>query len=199
VKGLNPYRFKALHDFPGFALDCVSLCHKIVLNTSLFLFLLKIKRRKNVFNTFLVALRTVTLSRQANGNRPCKGGSFFKSVPFGAWSPHSLSYHRNGTNYEYSIAVSLLTSVKPLSTGLVSNTQKITKPRKFRKERKAKTSGMFLVEKRSFILLVEVCIDLSFQGVFPIFYSEVIPTSYSGAVAGYAHVWTVMHVAMSVA
>ena len=87
VKGLNPYRFKALHDFPGFALDCVSLCHKIVLNTSLFLFLLKIKRRKNVFNTFLVALKTVTLSRQANGNRPCKGGSFFKSVPFGASSP----------------------------------------------------------------------------------------------------------------
>lgn len=48
--------------------------------------------------------------------------------------------------------------------GIANSTLKTSKPRKFPKERKAKTSGMFLVERRNFSLLAEVRIELSLGG-----------------------------------
>ena len=47
--------------------------------------------------------------------------------------------------------------------GIAVITPKITKLRKFLKGRKAKTFGMFLVERRNFSRLVEVRIKLPFQ------------------------------------
>ena len=48
--------------------------------------------------------------------------------------------------------------------GIASSTLKTSKPRKFPKERKAKTSGMFLVERRNFSPLAEVRIELTLGG-----------------------------------
>ena len=55
-----------------------------------------------------------------------------------------------------------------LSTGLVSSTQKITKPRKFLKGEKPKTFGMFLEERRTLCHLVKVSVAMPYKRSFPL-------------------------------
>ena len=62
------------------------------------------------------------------------------------------------------------------STGLAVSTLKNTKPRKFAKETKAKTSGMFLEGRQNFSHLAEVCIIILPAGINrPVSHSPRVP------------------------